>query len=80
MRDVGLRESIVVSLDGCVHNCALQSLRFGSLRQLKPHTKTARTIAVLWGIIILTWCHSLKTPQCQELLPVLGLGDSVSPM
>jgi hypothetical protein len=55
-------------------------LRFGTLRQLKPHTQTARTIAVLWGIIILKWCHSPKTPQCQELLQVLGLDVPVSPI
>ena len=70
----------MVSLDCCVHNCTLRSSRFGSLRQLKPHSQTARAPLVLWDIIILTWCRSPKTPQCQELLPVLGLGVSVSPI
>jgi len=42
----------VVSLDGCVHNCALRSSRFGSVRQLKPHSQTERTHLWYCGVLL----------------------------
>jgi len=53
--DVGLHESLVVSLDGCVHSCALRSLSFGSICQLKPHSQTERTH--LWYCGVLLFWH-----------------------